>query len=219
MSLREELARAGIAMAVAMKLRGRKASSEQEFRHSIRNAVRGLWSGAIDAGAFEEEMTRMVERRLRQAWEEGLEVCGFAVSEAGARERAVLDQAIDENLPHVAGFAQAIQDGSQANGAALSPLLSRAEMWVTAWGRTKAAAQLIACQDQKLRWRYNPAKEHCGDCSMLHGKVYRASVWAKYNVLPRGRNLECGGWLCGCELEPTREPVTPGFPPRLSGSA
>jgi hypothetical protein len=214
----KNVARAAMLIASVLRMRRTKAAGgEAQYRTSIRSAVRGLWAGETSRGEFEGAMTATIERRLSQAWTEGLAACGFTPEEATPADREVRTQAIDENIGYIVGFADAIEAGSRANGGKLDTLYSRAEMWVTGYGRTKTQTQLVACADQKFRWRWNPNKEHCDDCRNLNGRVYRASVWASYGVMPRSRELQCGGWRCGCNLEKTDAPVTPGRPPELRG--
>lgn len=54
--------------------------------------------------------------------------------------------------------------------------------------------------DPKMRWDWDPAKEHCKDCKRLNGQVHRASEWRKKGWLPQSNKLECSKWGCGCRL-------------------
>jgi hypothetical protein len=42
--------------------------------------------------------------------------------------------------------------------------------------------------------------EHCSDCLRLNGQKHRMSDWIESDMMPKSANLECGGWLCKCEL-------------------
>ncbi len=50
---------------------------------------------------------------------------------------------------------------------------------------------------------------NCNSCQKLNGKIKRGSYWQK-TIMPRSRNLECGGWRCCCDLVPTDDPISKG---------
>jgi len=191
--------------------------SMADFGLAIRSGVRGLWKGVLDRPSFLHTMTLAIRRQLRIAWHEGAERCGIRPDELSPPELLRLHMIIEENIGYLPGFADAIEAGSQANGGKLGPLLSRAEMWTNRYTQTQSLGQQMACGDRKLQWNLGPTKEHCKDCLKLNGRVYRASVWEKYDIYPQHPNLECGGFRCLCSFVPTDDPGTPGRPPRLSG--
>lgn len=191
--------------------------SMADFGLAIRSGVRGLWKGVIDRSSFVYQMTRAIRRQLKNAWHEGAERCGIRPEELSAPEKLRLHMIIQENIGYIPGFADAIEAGSQANGGKLGPLISRAALWTSKYMQAQSLAQQMACRDQKLRWDLGRTKVHCEDCLKLNGRVYRASIWEKYDIYPKSPNLACGGWLCDCRFTPTNESGTPGRPPRLSG--
>jgi hypothetical protein len=117
---------------------------------------------------------------------------------------------------YVGGLADAIIDGSKANGGNLTPLYDRLELWVNQYGRIMTLAGMLAAADQKGIWVLGDA-EHCETCLFYAGRVYRNSVWTKWleplELLPKMHGLKCKGFNCACSIKPTSEPVSSGKPP------
>lgn len=185
------------------------------MRMNIRNAVRGLWSGNTDLFDFFEQMDAAIRLGYETAWREGAKTCNIGPNERTVEETQRLEAMIVENRQYIFGYGEAIEAGSKANGGKLAPLMTRAELWINKYNEVKAVAQEMACADTKLMWVWSPEKEHCSDCRKLNGRVYRASVWAKYDIWPQSQALECRGFRCGCSFVPTDKPITPGRPPRI----
>jgi hypothetical protein len=82
------------------------------------------------------------------------------------------------------------------------------------WGSTVlgifALGQTHRPDDPLLRWVRNPEKDSCTDCLANDGQVHRASEWRLMGMQPQGRNLECGGYNCGCGFEVVAESVGEG---------
>lgn len=191
--------------------------SLSDYNTNIRAAVRKLWAGYGDIYDFMDDMFRVLDSGLEQAWQDGAIVCGVLIEERTPEEQQWLRDFIIEQRQHVFGFGEFIEEHSKANGGALETVFNRAEMWINRYGEVKAKAQLMSCGNSKLEWRFNPAKEHCGDCRRYNGRVHRASVWEKYGIAPRTSSLACRGYRCGCELVPTIKKMTPGKPPLPRG--
>ena len=190
--------------------------SETSYRREVREAARGYWSGVITFGQFFDSMLSTIDRGLTRAWHKGLKECDIRPEEMTADERAELQRRITSENSFLGGFATFIEANSKANGGKLGTVFGRADLWVMRYRNTLNHAKLLACEDKKLKWSWQPGKEHCKTCSRLHGRVYRASVWRSNGVEPQeppNNKLECGGWHCGCSLDPTSDRVTPGpFP-------
>jgi len=158
---------------------------------------------------------------LRNAWRDGAKECGIEFSELTPEELSAMNQVIAREESRVFPFMDWIDLNSKANGGKFRPVQARADMWALRYDDVVTRAKLMACADQKLRWTINAVrvvKENCKSCLKLDGKVKRASYWARENVHPQqppNPNLECGGWLCGCGLVQTDEPLSRGPLPRL----
>lgn len=181
--------------------------SEANFRRGLRSAVRGLWSKAISESQFIDAMQSAIQRNLTVAWQEGATECGIGADELSEAEIEARDAFIDNQYSFIGGFGEAIgEDGDNR----LGDLYSRIELWVNRYGEIRDRAKAMACADQKLEWRINVrCKEHCSSCTRLNGKVKRGSYWNK-TILPRSRDLECGGWRCCCSLMVTDKPISKG---------
>jgi len=186
-----------------------------EYARGVRSAVRGLWSGVYDEMAFYEAFYSLLNVGLTAAWQEGARNCGIAPDELTLDELKLMRFRVSEQMNYVTGFAEAIAAGSKENKGKLTPLLQRALMWVNRYNDVKNQAMQIACKDQKLMWVIGPTEQHCASCSKLDGRVYRASIWKKYDLRPQMWRLACRGVHCLCTLNPTTDRVTPGHPPSI----
>lgn len=189
--------------------------SIQEYRSAIRSAVRRLWLGG-EYFNFIDTMNFVLQRHLTAAWNEGAAICGIQPDELSDTELSARERFINEQFEYLLGFGDSIQEGSKASGGTLSTHFNRTELWVNRYEDAKNQSKLLACKDQKLKWIYGDT-QHCNDCAKLNGRIYRASVWEKYNVYPQSRRLSCHGYRCQCRLEPTSDRANSGQPPRLRG--
>ena len=189
------------------------------YAASLRAAVRGLWSGVISPAQFSDSMFIAIRKHLAMAWEEGAARCGVLLSDYSPEEVAALRAVIQAEYGYVAPFGVDIGAGSQANGGKLAPFIARTELWANRYTEVVGQAEMMACGDEKFEWLLGRVKtEHCADCKRLHGKVKRASTWAKANIHPQSHALECNGYHCKCRFEKTDKPVTPGPLPRLANA-
>jgi len=193
------------------------SAGSSNYRNGIRSATRGLWTGVLDYYQFFDVMVTTIQTGIPRAWEEGAAECGISPDELTLEEKMQQQAAIYGELAYVDGFAIAIEAGSKANGGKLGPLMGRADLWVNRYRDVVNRAKLMACADQKLVWILGPTKDHCNDCLNMNGRVYRGSIWDKYDVRPQSPRLECGGYRCLCNLVPTEARANPGRPPGLRG--
>jgi hypothetical protein len=190
--------------------------SIEGYRLNIRSAVRGFWNGTFDYFAFRDQMSLAIERGFTQAWYEGAKIYGINPSELTQEEHDALTAEVNKEIGFIGGLGQAIMANQKSFGGKLQPLLTRSELWVSAYNRVRILGSSYAAKDQKVRWEYGDT-EHCVDCLKYNGRVYRASIWRKYDIQPRSYRLACHGYHCLCEFIPTDAPCTPGFPPQPSG--
>jgi len=188
------------------------------YRAEIRGITRGLWTGAYDYDQAFELMMFNIRAGLTNAWHNGMREVGLQPTDMTAEERTQLERVIFDEFTHVDGFLTAIEQGSKANGGKLRPLMARADLWINRYKDVQNQAKQAAQNDPKLKWVVDPAKESCTDCLALNDKVKRASVWKRYGYRPQMPDLECGGWACGCILQPTNEPLSKGPLPKLVGA-
>ena len=173
------------------------SGGEAFYRNSIRSAVRGLWSGATDFDQFFDRMLTVIRLGQTAAFTEGSKKCGIAPSEWSPEEKAEIAKAIAYENQWIAGFAEAIEKGSKAEGGKLAPLFSRAEIWIGRYIGLRDKAKVMTCADKKLVWTLGATEVHCGSCLKLSDKVKRASYWNRVGILPRVHGapyLECQGF-------------------------
>jgi hypothetical protein len=183
------------------------------LRTGVRAAIRGLWDGTLDRVSFLDAMDSTIDRNLTEAFYAGAAVNGIAPNELTADEQAKLRELINGQLSYILPLADAIEAGSKANGGALEPLISRADMWANRYNEAQNQGQIVTGGNLKYQWVLGPT-EHCSTCLRLSGKIKRAETWAASPLQPQSRNLECGGWRCQCALIPTDLPLSPGPLPR-----
>lgn len=193
-----------------------------DYRRSLRSLARGYWKGDLGAFDFVDGMTSAVTRHFDQAWDEGAAKYGVQADELTDVEKIRLTLETNTEISYIIGFADFIKANSKAEGGLLTPIFDRVELWVNDYLRIVSLAGAIAAADAKSLWVYGDTVEHCADCSMYAGRVYRNSVWLKflepYDAMPHGRGLECKGYNCDCGLKPTSEPVSSGRPPLPVGA-
>lgn len=188
----------------------------EDYRRSVRAAVRQYWKGEADRFQFIDGMIGLIRRGLTRAFQDGAKAVGVLPDELTPVELTALEEKINDQYQYVLDLAKEIEANRDSEGK-LGSLFARAELWINRFGEIKEVAMNLVGQDQKLEWVLGQTEEHCADCQKLAGRVYRASVWAKYGIAPKSRELACGGWLCDCERVPTSKPATKGRPPKLTG--
>ena len=194
-----------------------KADPIDGYKINLRSAVRLLWSAQGDWADAWLMFQSAIRRAFTQAWLEGAKAYGISEDELTAEERARLETEIAHETSYIGKFIDAIEAGSKANGGKLTPLLQRTELWVKGYNRIVQLAKAYGARDQKQTWVVGPTEQSCSDCQNYKNRVYRASVWRRWEALPRSWSLSCHGINCLCELIPTDKKVTPGHPPRPSG--
>lgn len=191
--------------------------SEGSYRTALRGNGRGLWSGAVDLDSFTAGMEATVSRGLRQAFSDGITLEGLTEDDLTQDELTQRDDRIASELGFINALGTWISERSKDKGGKLADVFARMELWVARYNEVRYLGQLVASRDKKLEWRWNPSKEHCDDCRVMHGRVYRASTWLRYGIMPQSANLACFGTRCGCGFYETDKPVNKGRPPALKG--
>ena len=184
------------------------------YQQLIRSAVYGLWSGERNLGDFIADMFITIQRGFTRAWYEGASECGMLPEDLTIEEKQRMADEILTEQSYIVNFGNDILNGLKGE-ALLRTHTVRVPMWVNRYSNIKSIARMYACGDEKLKWVMSPlVREHCKDCLMLDGRVYRASVWKTLGWEPRSHDLACGGYKCGCEFQLTSDPITRGRPPR-----
>jgi len=186
---------------------------EGSYRMSIRNNIRGLWSGAIDRDQFEGSMITTIDGGLHSAFAEGAKECDITEEDYTDKEERAIQDAVTSEIEHLDALADDIEANSRANKGKLDPLNQRAEAWILRFQDMRNQGKVMACSDKKFKWVMGNT-EHCATCAKLSGLVHRGSQWRDY-VLPQNppnSGLICQGWRCQCNLEMTDERASTRYP-------
>ena len=194
----------------------------EAYAKDIRGAALQAWLGlALDASTI---MWDTVGLGIAAAWRDGAATCGISEDELSHEEKMRRDEIIREQRNYIPDFLNWVYAHRRDGPDKLlwRDILPRTVLWANAWDRTYNEAMVRACSDQKIRWVLHGervTKEPCRDCLRLDGRIYRSSIWAKYEIYPKVSTLACGGWRCGCSWGEVGadEKVTPGRPPSLAG--
>ena len=198
------------------KLDNIKSYSVSLYAREIDNAAHTLWKNGPPGVA--RMLTATIRFGLRDAFDLGAADIGINPEDyinADLRDR---DAIIDEEISHVPDLVQYLKDLANDPQAKLSDADNRLQMWKQTFTDMRTQAKLILGQDEKLEFVLGATEQHCKSCSKLNGIVKRTSFWRSHGVMPRNPpndKLECGGWLCDCELSPTDKPCSKGKLPNL----
>jgi len=187
------------------------------FAQGLKAEARSLWSGVTTQSEFENAMTRIVERGLKQAWNKGFMDYGIAPDEQADDERQYIFNYTLDQWQYIDGLASFIADNSRANKGKLKDINARIDLWIRRYDTIYNEAKARAAGNQKLEWVLGVA-EHCSSCVKLNGQVRRGSFWIGNGILPAVPNadyLECKGYKCKCTLQPTSKRMSRGPLPRL----
>lgn len=187
---------------------GRIDSELRRYYDEIEALAQMARQREIEQQEFEERMRRMVLAALLLAFLLG---GGDATSRVGndfiQEQRLLHERSISDLSATIYGGGYDVEGGGDM-------LANRLILWVTAVARVfnkgKQLAPpppgMLATEEPRLRWIYDPRKEHCDDCALLHNVVLTVSEWARLGIEPQSPQLQCGGWRCGCRWEATDAP-------------
>jgi hypothetical protein len=209
---KEDLLLFGDELEFVTKERKRDADWRDLYKRTLRNLVRLAWRGDLTKREFERMLAEQVNTGLATAWIRGLQRTGLIEEEADDDDKAVLKNELNHATTSLPGFSQFVFDNRKVDEAKFASLMPRTEIWINRWNATFNKTVLVAGENTKKKWKWNPAKDHCEDCREYNGKVFRKSVWLKYGIWPQSPALACNGWACGCGWTDTKLPVTPGRP-------
>lgn len=193
----------------------KRAPSNQAYFEALVNQA-GVLAATGNYQLFAIGMAYEIRTHLTEAFLQGFAAMGFSPNEISGLEEQELQNIINNEMFYVVRLGNAVIAARDA-GHLLSDLYPRIEVWANRYTDVHNRAQLLAGNDQKMIWILGDT-EHCDSCLKLEGKVKRASFWREWNVHPQSppnKFLSCQGWNCGCSLEPTTKPLTPGPLPNL----
>lgn len=184
-----------------------------DYLRSLRSVARGIWLGVVDYEQSYDALDVAIRHGLTRAWHEGLGEAGIPASEMNLEERNELRMMIVSEQGKMNQFLTYCETHAKATGAAWSTCDAKASLWAMRAKDARNKALTMARTDPKLMWELGATEKHCGTCSKLDRKVKRASQWRARGIQPQNPpnpHLECGGWRCDCNLNPTEEPMSKG---------
>ena len=177
-----------------------------QYTSYIRMYVTSLFNKKTGLQEFVESLYLQMQRQLIEAWLMGMKENGLSQFDMTEEWANRLNDIINDEAAFILPFGKDIE-AAASRGDSIDSLLSRAEAWGLRYKDVQNEARLLtAGRGVKLIWVMNPDKEHCETCAALNGIVAFASEWEEAGVKPQSppnTYLECGGWRCGCELQPT----------------
>jgi hypothetical protein len=187
------------------------------YTKDIRGIARAVWQG-LDIDAY-SIMWDTVGLGIEKAWYQGAKSCGISEDELTLEEKLRRDTMITDQRNYIMGFLDWVHEHRRDGPEKLpfARIVSRANMWGHGWHSAYNEAMSRACANQKLRWVLGPTKVHCNDCATYADRIYRASIWQKYDIRPQHPSLGCHGFGA-CAFEVTDEKCNPGRPPRMTGT-
>ena len=203
-------ARANLLAAVRLVTAALK--TEAFYSRALRAAVRELYRGG-DAGDFIDKLAGLVEEQFRRAWNEGARDAGFTGEMTDDDLLPLIDRMAAEQ-EFIFAYADAIEQAGK-DGSPIAPLYERADMWAARYNEIRDWARVHFGKRDMYKWVVGPT-EHCDTCQSLNGTVASGEAWEAARargIYPQSREgLDCGGWRCQCELQPTKDPPTGAIP-------
>jgi len=168
--------------------------------------VRDLYNGVIESDEFQNEMFDLIENQFRRAFNEGMRNNELDPAKDMTDEwEQEYQRMVTDQLQYIEKFASDILEGAK-NETGKDQFMSRADLWANQYESVVNEAQMITADNKaKFEWVYGDT-DHCETCAALNGIVAWAEEWEAsgfHPQQPQNDLLECGGWKCGCSLNPT----------------
>jgi hypothetical protein len=205
--MRDPLADALTRTALKVYVKRGEFKTANAYELHVWSYMREFYTGGVDAFGFIDLMAAEIENQYTRAWNEGARNMGVDPADFTPEDADILDQFIrtEQNfLDGIAGDIEAyIAEGDHTDEEFNKRFRARAALWGNGYNSMVAQAQLHFGNRDKLEWMEGDTQDKCSTCLALDGIVAWAREWEEAGVKPQGSMLECGGWNCGCSLQPT----------------
>lgn len=185
------------------------AKSINTYQQALIRLVREYRNGALNKADFKRDMKALINHQFTLGWLAGAREIGVD----GADGQNHLDALVDDEYQYIQQFADAVQ---ATKAITIEDIRRRVGLWANQFLRIKNRAMLLLGGDKRLVWKLGQTESHCQSCLALNGHIATAKEWAKANIQPQDRQLECGGWNCDCAFQPTTDALTRGPIPMSS---
>lgn len=174
--------------------------------------VNSLYAGII-GGDFIDVMANVISGQLSQAYQQAWIDDGHTGEALPEYLQTSLTEMVVGQYSFVDQYYRDIVN-ARIDNTPIAPLLSRAELWADRYNTAyQSAVTLIAKQNgAKSEWIEGDTNKKCDTCLALDGIVMYASEWEALGLHPKNppnSKIDCGGWRCGCRLEPTDKRRSP----------
>jgi len=181
------------------------------FKNNIVRLVKSLFNGNI-GGEFVDLMKNLIRGQIIDAHVKAWQDEGGDGAPPDYL-KAAAESMIQDQHSFVEAYYKDIVD-ARVDKTSIEPLLSRADLWANRYNEAyNNSVQLITEETGgRLIWQLGQREEHCDTCAALTGIVATAKEWATSGFKPQNAPnplLECGGWKCGCTLQPTKKRRSP----------
>ena len=187
---------------IETEVEGILAQYVSDFQFLVEEAI----NEEISQSEFESRLAELVALILMAIWLRG---ANLNLSDLTPTDRSIMDDALEPHLNSVRGLSDDLYAGRYEDSPAAA--LTRIIVWSNMAAGIYFMGLLSRRDDPRLRWDWDPLKDHCNDCVRLNGQIHTAAEWRASGFVPRTTALECRGFNCGCGFSETSEPVQGGF--------
>lgn len=190
------------------------------YKRELRSIMRGVIENQIAVPAAVQATDSLVRRQLTMAAYEGIEKGGLRRGDLTQEELLAIQTVIFNEQDYVVGLIEFAKSQSGKEQPLYSHVFNRIDMWASRYDMVVDKFYQMAAGNKKRIWKrhgLHKTADSCIDCLTYDGKVYRNSIWEKYDIQTQMWDLTCRGGHCGCLKVETDEPITRGFPPQPKG--
>jgi hypothetical protein len=190
------------------------------YKRELRSIMRGVIDNQIPVPSAVQTTDSLVRRQLPMAAYEGIEKGGLRRGDLTQDELIAIQNVIFNEQDYVIGLVEFAKSQSGKEQPSYSAVFNRVDMWASRYDMVVDKFYQMAAGNKKRIWKrhgLHKTIDSCVDCLTYDGKVYRNSIWEKYDIQTQMWDLTCRGGHCGCDKQETDEPITRGFPPQPKG--
>ena len=169
--------------------------------------MREFFTGGVDAFGFIDLMASEIENQFGRAWREGAAEVGVMPEDFTEEDDVMLESFITTEQNYLDGIAGDIEsfiaEGGHTDAEFNAAFRSRAALWANGYTSMTNQAKIHFGGRDKFEWVRGPTEQGCSTCTQLNGIVAWGREWEAAGVKPQGSMLECHGFNCLCDLQPT----------------
>lgn len=173
-----------------------------DFFNTFLNLAMNAAIGQIQRKYFNKRASALVNRTFQEAFREGVFAGAGGWVELDLEEIAAMRNSVASQV----GYLTNVSEWLYTTEPDFEQVLARVQMWANkGLDSMYSNGYLLGAKNQLMEWKIGNSKESCKTCLAANGQIHRAKEWRKYNIVPRGDKLMCGGFQCKCTLEKATE--------------